>query len=189
MAGLGRRFVFALVLAGLATGLAPRAAWGQMLEPGAQPSAPNPLTDTTANPGKVLLFSLESQFAKDVAARGGAGFASWFADDAVLLGNGQPPVVGRAAIAKSANWSPQSYQLTWTPLGAVMDPSGNIGYTWSHYEGHSKDAGGSSVNTSGRFITIWRKQPDGSWKVALDAGANEPAPVGDCCRIPEAGSK
>lgn len=146
--------------------------------------APNPLTDTTVEPGKMILFDLEAKFAKDVAARGGAGFAAWFAPDGVLLGNGAAPVIGQVAIAKSANWTAKSYQLTWTPTDAVMGPSGDIGYTWSHYEGHSKDANGNPVLVSGRFITIWRKQPNGSWKVALDAGANDAPEAGDCCKVP-----
>jgi ketosteroid isomerase-like protein len=33
-------------------------------------------------------------------------------------------------------------------------------------------------------MTVWRKQPDGNWKVVLDAGANEPAAAGDCCKVP-----
>jgi ketosteroid isomerase-like protein len=149
-----------------------------------QPAAPNPLSDTTVNPGKMLLFDLEARMQKDVAARGGQGLAEWFAPDGVLLGNGAAPVIGKVAIEKFATWSPKDYQLTWTPTDAVLGPSGDMGYTWSHFEGHSKDANGNPVVTSGRFITIWRKLPDGSWKVALDAGANEPAEAGDCCRLP-----
>lgn len=148
------------------------------------PQAPNPLTDTTVAPGKMILFDLEAKFAKDVAARGGAGFASWFAPDGILLGNGAAPIIGQVAIAKSTNWTPKTYQLTWTPTDAIMDPSGDIGYTWSHYEGHSKDANGNPVLVTGRFITIWRKQPDGSWKVVLDAGANDAPEAGDCCKVP-----
>lgn len=150
-----------------------------------QPSqGPNPLSDPTAKPGKVLLFDLEARFAKDVRERGGAAFADWFANDAVALSNGQPPVIGRVAIAKSATWSPKDYQLTWTPTDAQMGPSGDMGYTWGHFEGRSKDSNGNPVLTSGRYMTIWRKEPDGSWKVVLDAGANEPAAAGDCCKLP-----
>ena len=156
----------------------------QLPEPGTQSSNPNPLVDSTVNPGKMLLFDLEARFAKDVAARGGQAFADWFADDGVALGNGAAPVVGKVAIARSANWSPRDYQLTWTATDAAMGPSGDMGYTWGHFEGHSKDANGNPVTTSGRYITIWRRQPDGSWKVALDAGANEPADAGACCRVP-----
>jgi ketosteroid isomerase-like protein len=162
------------------------AARGQLSFPSGetQPQAPNPLSDTTVNPGKMLLFDLEARMQKDVTARGGPGLAEWFAPDGVLLGNGAAPVIGKVAIEKFASWSPKDYQLTWTPTDAVLGPSADIGYTWSHYEGRSKDANGNPVVTSGRFITIWRKEPDGSWKVALDAGANEPPDAGDCCKLP-----
>jgi ketosteroid isomerase-like protein len=154
------------------------------LEPNAQPAAPNPLVDTTMKPGKMLLFDLEARFAKDVAQRGGAAFADWFAEDGVALGNGAAPEVGKVAIVKSATWSPKTYQLTWTPTDGLMGPSGDMGYTWGHFEGHSRDAAGNPVTTTGRYITVWRKQADGAWKVALDAGANEPAAAGDCCKLP-----
>jgi ketosteroid isomerase-like protein len=159
--------------------------YGQVLSPSADATtAPNPLTDPTVKPGKMILFDLEARFAKDVLERGGAAFADWIAEDGVELGNGQAPVVGKVAIAKSSAWDPKVYQLTWTPTDATMGPSGDIGYTWGHFEGHSKDANGNSVTTTGRYITIWRKEPDGKWKVVLDAGANEPAAAGDCCKLP-----
>lgn len=177
-----KRFVCGVALAAIA-GAAPFAV-GQLLEPGAKSAAPNPLSDPTVKPGKMLLFDLEARFAKDVLERGGAAFADWFAEDGVSLGNGQPPVVGRVAIVKSANWSPQVYQLVWTPTDAAMGPSGDMGYTWGHFEGRSKDANGNPVVTTGRYMTIWRKQPDGNWKVVLDAGSNEPLNAGDCCKLP-----
>ena len=184
VAGLRKLLSSLIVVAGLAAGLSASSAWAQMLEPGTQPQAPNPLTDSTMKPGKILLYDLEARFAKDVLEQGGAGFAAWFADDGVALGNGTAPLIGKVAIAKSANWSPKDYQLTWTPTDAMMGPSGDMGYTWGHYEGRSKDANGNPVLTSGRYITMWRKEPDGSWKVVLDAGANEPPEAGDCCKLP-----
>ena len=96
---------------------------------------PNPLTDPTVKPGKVLLLTSEARFAKDVLAAGWRGFASWFADDGVALGNGQPPAIGRVAIAKSANWDPKAYQLTWTPTDAQMGPPA----TWAIHGDTSKD--------------------------------------------------
>jgi hypothetical protein len=53
-----------------------------------------------------------------VAARGGAAFADWFAEDGVELSNGQAPLIGKAAIAKHANWSAKDFQLSWTPTDA-----------------------------------------------------------------------
>jgi ketosteroid isomerase-like protein len=172
---------FSILLSGVAA--APVHAQLQVPDSAAA-SAPNPLSDPTVKPGKMLLFDLEARFAKDVLEHGGKAFADWFAEDGVALNNGQAPLIGKVAIVKSASWSAKDYQLTWTPTDAVMGPSGDMGYTWGHYEGHSKDANGNPVTTSGRYMTIWRKQPDGNWKVVLDAGSNEPAAAGDCCKLP-----
>jgi len=171
------------VLAGVVFGS--QAGLAQLAFPEANPQEkPNPLIDTTVNAGKILLFDLEARFAKDVLARGGAAFADWFAEDGVALGNAAAPLIGKVAIAKSANWDPKVYQLTWTPTDAMMGPSGDMGYTWGHFEGHSKYANGGPITVTGRYITVWRKQADGNWKVVLDAGANEPVAAGDCCKLP-----
>jgi ketosteroid isomerase-like protein len=173
---LGGHPVFGQVLGGgvLAPGL----------NPGATVETPNPLVDTTMPPGKALLFDLEAKFAKATAEGGGKAFAAWFAEDGVSLANGQAPVHGREAIAKQATWLPKDYQLTWTPTDGVMSPTGDMGYTWGHYEGASRNTDGNSKVITGRYLTIWRKEPDGSWKVVLDASNDEPAGAGDCCKLP-----
>ena len=178
-----RKFVFFFAILTVAA-IASVPLRAQMLEPTPSTSTPNPLADPTMTSGKALLFNLEAKFAKDVAEKGGAGFAAWFADDGVALGNGVAPLIGKVAIEKSATWSPKNYQLTWTPTDGTMGPSGDMGYTWGHYEGSSKDANGNPVKTSGRYMTIWRRDKDGAWKVVLDAGANEPADAGACCKVP-----
>jgi ketosteroid isomerase-like protein len=145
----------------------------------------SPLSQPTLTPGVLLLMELEGRFAQDVAKRGGKAFASWFADDAVTLSNGSPAVLGRGAIAAQAQWDPKTYQLTWVPQGAQMGPSNDMGFTWGHYEGHSVDKNNQPVVTSGRYFTVWKKLPDGTWKVAMDASANEPPTAGECCVLPK----
>jgi ketosteroid isomerase-like protein len=165
------------------------AASAQMLQPpsGTPPPAQNGnlLTNPGMSPGEQFLYQLDEKFAAETAKGGGAAFAAWFAADAVTLANGKAPVVGHDAIAAQATWTPQTYQLTWTPEGARMGPSGDMGFTWGHYQGVSKDAEGNPVTTSGRYITVWKKQPDGQWKVALDASND--GPPEDCCRLPGPG--
>ncbi len=144
----------------------------------------SPLKQPALSPGVLHLLELETAFAKAVEEGGGKAFASWFADDAVTLNNGKPATLGRGAIAASATWDPKQYTLTWTALGAQMGPSNDMGFTWGHYEGRSTGRDGQPVVTTGRYITVWRKLPDGSWKVALDASANEPPDAGTCCTLP-----
>jgi ketosteroid isomerase-like protein len=157
----------------------------QTLEPAKPASGADALTNPAYSTGVAFLFDLEAKFAADTAKGGGAAFAKWFADDAVTLSNGQAPVVGQAAIAADTTWSPADYQLTWTPEGGRMSPAGDMGFTWGHYEGHFKKRDGTPGVTTGRYMTVWKKQPDGSWKVALDASNNDPAKTEDCCKLPQ----
>jgi ketosteroid isomerase-like protein len=184
VANLRNFLSYFVVAGGLLAGAGSVVSWAQLPEPGVASSAPNPLTDSTVKPGKMVLFDLDARFAKDVLERGGAAFADWFADDGVALNNGAAPLIGKVAIVKSATWAAKDYQLTWTPTDAMMGPSGDMGYTWGHYEGRSKDANGNPVLTGGRYITMWRKEADGNWKVVLDAGANDAPAAGECCKLP-----
>jgi ketosteroid isomerase-like protein len=159
--------------------------------PGQAPASPNPykivspITQPTITPGQLTLLELEGKFAQAVAEGGGKAFASWFAEDAVTLNNGKPATLGRGAIAASATWDAKDYLLTWVAQGAQMGPSNDMGFTWGHYEGRSKDRNGNPIVTTGRYITIWRKLADGTWKVAMDASADEPPNAGDCCALPK----
>ncbi len=149
------------------------------------PGLPSPLAQSTFAPGVLFLFDLERRFAASVAQGGGKAFASWFADDAVTLNNGRPAVLGRGNIAAQTTWDPAAYQLTWTPEGGQMLPSGDAGYTWGLYQGRAKDRNNQPILTSGRYLTLWKKTPDGTWKVALDASAQAPPEAGSCCTLPK----
>ncbi len=145
----------------------------------------SPIVQPTLSPGVITLLELEGRFSQETIEGGGRAFVSWFADDAVTLSNGKPAVLGRGAIAQTANWDPKAYQLSWVAQGAQMGPSNDMGFTWGRYEGHATDRNGRPIVTSGRYITIWKKLPNGSWKVAMDASADEPPSSGDCCALPK----
>lgn len=179
------RCIFLLMPVAMLAGFPPRAVAQFGLGP-AQSNSPSSaaslLTDPSDSPGLHFLFDLDRKFAQATADGGGAAFAAWFADDAVSLANGKPPVQGHDAIARQATWSPSAYQLSWTPDGGLMGPLGDMGYTWGHYSGHSKDMQGSPIVTAGRYVTVWKRQPDGTWKVVMDASNDGPAL--DCCKLP-----
>jgi len=160
--------------------------------PGTAPATPNngyrlisPAIDPTITPGQIELFELEGKFAQDVAKLGGKAFANWFAEDAVVLQNGKPAILGRGAIVTSANWDPKDYTLTWSPQGAQMSPANDMGFTWGKYTGTAKDAHGAPIVTTGRYITVWKKLPNGSWKVSMDASADGPPASDSCCALPK----
>ena len=144
----------------------------------------SPLNEPTLSPGVLTLLDLESRFSKDVETRGGAAFRDWIALDAVTLNNGKAAVLGFRQITAQANWDPKEYQLSWAIEGAQMGPSNDMGFTWGRYTGHSKDKNGAPIETSGRYISVWKKIEDGKWKVAMDASANDAPLTGSCCSLP-----
>ena len=48
-----------------------------------------------------------------------------------------------------------------------MGADGTLGYTWGRYRVEA----GDSITGRGRYLTVWRRQPDGSWKVDADIGS------------------
>jgi ketosteroid isomerase-like protein len=116
------------------------------------------------------LKQIEGEFMKAAQERGAAGYMSYYAEDAVELPDGAPAIVGKTSIAKGMGFlDDKNNRLTWSAVGADIASSGDLGYTWGSYEFLSKEDGNQHVER-GKYTTVWKKQTDGSWKVALDLG-------------------
>ena len=122
-----------------------------------QSAAANPLAQPTLAPGVLLLMELEGPFRESCRRGRRQGLRKLVCRRCRHPQQWQPAVLGHAAIAAQAQWDPKTYQLTWTPQGAQMGPSNDMGFTWGHYEGHSKDKNGQPVVISGRYFTVWKK--------------------------------
>lgn len=123
------------------------------------------------------LKQLEAEFMQAAAEKGSAGYMSYYADDAVEVPNGSPAIQGKIEIAKTMGFlDDKNNSLIWTPVGADISSSGDLGYTWGTYEFHFKDKSGNPMMDYGKYTSIWKLQKDGSWKVVLDMGNSSPAP-------------
>jgi ketosteroid isomerase-like protein len=121
-----------------------------------------------------VLLKMEADFQKATAEKGWDGYVTYFADDGVELPNGESAVKGKQAIRKSlGDWAP-GMSLTWTSTGSAMAASGDLGYTYGEYTLKTKNKDGHPVVHYGKYMTVWKKQKDGSWKVAADMGNNAP---------------
>ena len=67
--------------------------------------------------------------------------------------------------------------LRWEPEFAVVSESADFGYTSGIGVGTFATPDGGVVISTTRYITIWRKPPDGSWKVVADMGVEAPSDV------------
>ena len=101
-----------------------------------------------------------------------AAFMEFLAEDGIVFRPG--PVNGKEAWAKRPE---AGLDLVWEPTFAVIARSADFGYDtgpakWRATRQEEKFTG------HGQFISIWKKQKDGSWKVALDCGTENPEPTG-----------
>jgi ketosteroid isomerase-like protein len=123
-----------------------------------------------------LLKQLEGEFMKAALEKGSQGYMSYYADDAVEVPNGGPLIQGKVNIAKGMGFlDDKNNQLVWTPVGADISASSDLGYTYGTYEFHSKDKDSKAAVEYGKYTSIWKLQKDGSWKVVLDMGNASPA--------------
>jgi len=121
--------------------------------------------------GNTALMKLENEFMKAAADHGTQGYMSYYADDAVEVPNGHAFLRGKAEIAKTMGFldDPNNH-LLWTPVGGDIATSGDLGYTYGTYEFRFRDKEGKLGSERGKYTSIWKRQKDGSWKVALDMG-------------------
>jgi ketosteroid isomerase-like protein len=63
--------------------------------------------------------------------------------------------------------------LAWQPAFAGMSASGDLGFTTGPWEAR-RDIADQKPSGHGHFVTIWKKQPDGSWKFMADLGISHP---------------
>lgn len=97
-------------------------------------------------------------------------FTEYMAGDAVLLPTGAPTQAGLAAISTYMNSYQPTTTLKWTPADAMIAGSGDFGVTWGDYELTSPGDDGVRHIIRGAYVTVWRRQDDGSWKAAIDIG-------------------
>ena len=60
------------------------------------------------------------------------------------------------------------FSLTWSPSTADVGGAGDLGYTIGTYHMGFQDPEGNPLEIDGKYLTVWKKQPDGTWKVAAD---------------------
>ena len=128
-----------------------------------------------AEPAADALLSLvqaEKDFAHMSAEKGiRDSFLANLADDGIVFDPG--PVNGRELYSKRA---PSEAQLSWEPIFADVSSAGDMGYTTGPWE-YKKTKSDARPAAYGQFLSVWKRQSDGPWKVVLDGGVDNPAPI------------
>jgi uncharacterized protein (TIGR02246 family) len=138
-------------------------------------TAGSPAVDVDQEAAELMRISREWS---DVAATGDmdAILAGW-AEDAVMMAPGQPPIRGKAAIRAyiEATGSIPGSSIRWEPLEAHVAPSGDMAYLIERNQITWQDSTGTQVSESNKVVTVWRKQADGLWKNVIDMWNADPS--------------
>ena len=107
-------------------------------------------------------------------------FMSYFAEDAVAAIPDAEPAQGKKAIRNlwSGIFRTPGFSLKWTSTRVDVAESGAFGYVTGTFELTLQDSGGTTHTRTGKYQTVWRKQPDGQWKAVADLAAFDSPPSG-----------
>ena len=125
-------------------------------------------------PELAALANAERAFAKTATQKGiRDSFLEFFADDAVAL------------VPEPASWKERlrsrpavpfsDLELVWEPRLGDIAASGELGWLTGPSTFTNRKEGGAPQH--GNYLSVWRKDAGGSWKVFLDIGSDSPAPV------------
>jgi ketosteroid isomerase-like protein len=131
---------------------------------------PKPLSEARAE-----LRAADSSFA-DLAYRMGSAYA--FSNTVVANGvvfAGPQLVIGPDAIRALYAAHQSTSSLAWHPVYAAIAESKDLGFTIGEYVATGLGASGAAVQRTGKYLTVWIRQRDGTWKFVVDGGNSTPS--------------
>ncbi|MBC7827511.1 MAG: DUF4440 domain-containing protein [Chitinophagaceae bacterium] len=124
--------------------------------------------DTKAEGEK--LMQLSRDWSKSASTDSVEKTLSYWADDAVVMSPGQPPIKGKNAIREMMQSMSKipGFHIRWEPLSVEVSNSGDLAYLIEQNQVSYNDSLGKTITEYNKAVTVWKKQPDGSWKNVVD---------------------
>jgi uncharacterized protein (TIGR02246 family) len=129
-----------------------------------------PVADNRAA-DEAKIRSGDEEWVKSVAGKDAQKSASYYADGGALMAPGVPLATGKDAVQKMwvGMMGTPGFALTFAPTKVEVSPSGDLAYEIGEYQLTSNDKKGKPQTVKAKYVVVWGKQPDGSWKALVDA--------------------
>ena len=119
------------------------------------------------------LVDTERAFAHTATLKGVRdSFLDFFADDAIALTPSPTPAKARLRSRPAQPFS--ATELKWEPRTGDIARSGELGWLTGPSSFHAPNETNLQY---GNYLSVWRKEPDGNWRVFIDVGVGTPQPV------------
>ena len=105
----------------------------------------------------------------------GRAFGEFAAPNAQIFSTPGEFITGPAAIS-AAFGPPDSSTLVWRPVVGEIAGSGDIGFTVGNAEHTGRREDGTAFIRYSKYLTVWKRQRDGSWRYVVDGGSARPQP-------------
>jgi uncharacterized protein (TIGR02246 family) len=118
---------------------------------------------------------VEAAWVKTAAAKDVDAFTAYYADDASVLMPNAPIFSGKQAIKDGLKpmLSDPQFSLTFMPNRVEVSKSGDLAFTQGPYKMTFSDVKGNRFEDEGKYLTVWRKVTDGSWKAIEDTMSSD----------------
>jgi ketosteroid isomerase-like protein len=112
----------------------------------------------------------EKDFAQMATDKGIAEAFYFFADSTATIKRQNDTLIHGKEAIRSFYSAPfyQKATVKWAPDFVQASNDGDLGYTYGKYVWSSTDPAGKPISFSGVFHTVWKKQPDATWKYVWD---------------------
>lgn len=115
------------------------------------------------------------EFSNDATKFGtGVAFGRYAAADAQIFSGPGEFISGPHAISESFGPPTEKNTLVWHPVHGEIAASGDLGFTVGNavFTGVRED--GAKIERFSKYLTVWKKQGDGTWRYVVDGGSARP---------------
>jgi uncharacterized protein (TIGR02246 family) len=134
-------------------------------------TTPRGASDTgTRAADEAALRKLDDEWSKAAGAKDLEKTASFYTDDALVMPPNSPVLQGKEAARGmwKAMFAVPGFGGGWKATRVEVAQSGDLGWTTGPYEITETDASGKPMTDKGKYLAVWKKQADGSWKCVAD---------------------
>jgi ketosteroid isomerase-like protein len=118
---------------------------------------------------KQEIFQTEKAFENMTSEKGIAEAFAFFADPEGVINRSDSIIKGTDGIKRYYGNSGQAgATISWTPDFIDVSDDGTLGYTYGRYTWKVRGESGRMTEFTGIFHTVWKKQPDGTWRYVWD---------------------
>jgi len=121
-------------------------------------------------PAEQTLRDLDTQWSKAAAAKDLEQTVAYYSDDAIVLPPNTASATTREAIRnawKDMLTSP-GFAITWKPIRVELGKSADLAWVSGTYEVTMNDPTGKPIHDRGKYLEVWKRQPDGNWRCGAD---------------------